>query len=210
MTFLPWSDSYSLQIRSIDNDHKELFDAVNELHTALAQRRPEQEVDFTIGLLERYVKEHFAREEQLMADYGYPWLSEHKAQHQTLTHMVQAIRKIQVDRPDQIDADKLLNFLKDWLVKHILGSDMTYAQYLHGGGGQGQQHGEAAGKGQTGNGRLVTVQVEVPDGEVDRIRHIAQVLCQGGEEVEAIEGFADSLGDMSYEDALKVAASLLR
>ena len=193
MSFLPWSDNYSVHIRAIDSDHKELFGTVNQLHEAIEQRRSHEEVSFTINLLARYVKEHFAREEQIMAQYGYPKLAQHKGQHQRLKHMVQAIRRIHDEAPDRLDPKKLLTFLSDWLTNHIIRSDMEYAAYLN----------------SEFKWPLAQKQAE-PAPEADTIRRLAEVLVKGGEDAEAVESFADAINDVNLEEAVKLAAPVLR
>lgn len=214
MSFLPWSDNYSVHIRAIDSDHKELFGTVNQLHEAIEQRRPHEEVSFTINLLARYVKEHFAREEQIMAQYGYPRLAQHKGQHQRLKHMVQAIRRIHDEAPDRLDPKKLLTFLSDWLTNHIIRSDMEYAAYLNSGfkWPLAQKQAEPAPEADDAvqQPHIRTITVEVPAEQADTIRRLAEVLVKGGEDAEAVESFADAINDVNLEEAVKLAAPVLR
>ena len=213
MTFLPWSNNYSVHIRAIDSDHKELFDTVNQLHAAIEQQRPHDEVSFTINLLARYVKEHFDREEQIMAQYGYPKLAQHKSQHQRLKHMVKAIRRIHTEEPDRLDPNKLLKFLSDWLTNHIIRSDMEYATYLNNEFKWPLAQDETEPAPETDDEPRPQVQaitVKVPAGQADTIRRLAQVLVQGGEDAVAVESFADAINDVNLEEAVKVAAPILR
>lgn len=214
MTFLPWSDNYSVHIRAIDSDHKELFDTVNQLHTAIEQQRPHEEVSFTINLLARYVKEHFAREEQIMAQYGYPKLAQHKTQHQRLKHMVKAIRRIHDEEPERLDPAKLLKFLSDWLTNHIIRSDMEYATYLNNEfkWPLAQEQAEQAPKpdGSEQKPQIQAITVKVPAGQADTIRRLAHVLVQGGEDAVAVESFAEAVNEVGLEEAVEVAESVLR
>ena len=214
MTFLPWSDNYSVHIRTIDSDHKELFDTVNQLHAAIEQKRPHDEISFTISLLARYVKDHFAREEQIMAQYGYPKLAQHKTQHQRLRHMVQAIRRIHEEDPDRLDPDKLLKFLSDWLTNHIIRSDMEYASYLNREFKWPLSPEAATAKPETTDSeqrpQVQAITVKVRAGQADTIRRLAQVLVQGGEDAEVVTSFADALNDVNLEEAVKIAEPILR
>ena len=80
------------------------------------------------GLLD-YTKTHFAAEEGLMKLYGYPDYAAHKDVHDKLgAHVGRLYQQFQagtIGSPIQIT-----NFLKDWLQKHILGTDQKYAPYL--------------------------------------------------------------------------------
>ncbi len=214
--FLPWSNDYSVHIRNIDSDHKELFDAVNQLHAEIERRSPASEVGFTIGLLARYVHEHFEREERLMAEYDYPQLAEHKMEHWRLKRKVYAIRKIHGDDPKRLDPEKLVDFLRSWLIHHILGSDMKYAAYLHGGAAgkksadsrQQKKPVTAAKKPAPQPNERVTV--EVPAGKARLIRRCAELLLRDGKEAHIIEELTDAIGGMTLEEALSEAAALLR
>jgi len=214
MPFLPWSNNYSVHIRAIDSDHKELFDTVNQLHAAIEQQRPHEEVGFTISLLARYVKEHFAREEQIMAQYGYPRLAQHKTQHQRLKHMVQAIRRIHAEDPNRLDPNKLLKFLSDWLTNHIIRSDMEYATYLNTEFKWPLTQKKAVQAPATNSteqqAKVQAVTVKVPAEKADTIRRLAHVLAQGGEDALAVESFADAVNDVSMAEAVEVAAPVLR
>ena len=72
---------------------------------------------------------HFAHEERLMRLHDYPEFEQHKEQHEALTHQV-------VDFQADFQGGRvamsvqLLQFLKDWLEKHIQGSDLAYAPHL--------------------------------------------------------------------------------
>jgi len=215
MPFLSWSKDYSIKIRAIDNDHKELFDCVNELHRAIQDGDNDEEVSYAISLLARYVKEHFDREEQLMAKYGYPKVAEHKAEHQKLRRMVQAIWRIHADTPTRIDTDKLLAFLCEWLTKHILGSDMRYARYL-----LGSKAPDDAGDARTDEQTCETevadtpteckVTVKVPAEDAILIERLALLLRKGGEQAATVQAFARSIDGIDLEESLALAAPVLR
>ena len=215
MPFLSWSKDYSVKIRAIDNDHKELFDCVNELHRALQAGDNDEEVSYAISLLARYVKDHFDREEQLMAKYGYPKIAEHKAEHQKLRRMVQAIWRIHADTPTRIDSDKLLSFLCEWLTKHILGSDMRYARYLLGnhapdGAESAEPRPQPCEAGATVAGKDCKVTVKVPADDAILIERLALLLRKGGEQAATVQAFARSIDGIDLEESLALAAPVLR
>ena len=132
MSFFPWSEEYSVHLRVIDNDHKDLVATVNALHDAIRDGSAKGEIGHIIGNLAHYVDDHFAREEALMEAYDYPGLADHKRIHRHLTRMVYAIRMVFASKPMEIDPAKLLRFLRDWLVHHILEEDRKYVPFLRG------------------------------------------------------------------------------
>ena len=40
MSYFPWSEEYSVHLRVIDNDHKDLVNTVNTLHEAISEGFP--------------------------------------------------------------------------------------------------------------------------------------------------------------------------
>jgi len=78
MSFFPWSEEYSVHLRVIDNDHKDLVDTVNALHDGIKGGSARDKIGQIIGNLARYVDDHFVREEGLMEAYSYPNLAQHK------------------------------------------------------------------------------------------------------------------------------------
>ena len=129
MVYFRWSDEYSVGVPVIDRDHQSLFEIVNHHHDAFERG----ESNTVIASLARYVNEHFEREEHCLAEYGYPDLARHKEAHYRMRKLIHAVRKLHATRPDWVDEEKFLGFLKDWLAHQICDDDMKYVPYLKGG-----------------------------------------------------------------------------
>jgi hemerythrin-like metal-binding protein len=129
MAELSWCDKYAVGVENIDAEHKEMFDAVRELGSAMAQNADAAE---TGALLEKLVDatgKHFADEEAMMREAKYPGLALHAANHQRLKEKVEAF----ADRYSQSGAkmnQHALNFLRDWLVYHIENDDQRLGDWL--------------------------------------------------------------------------------
>jgi len=129
MPLMSWSESYSVQIPGIDNQHKQLFSLINQLHEAMAKGQANEEMGRILQELINYTKTHFAAEEKLLQSKNYPELSAHQAQHRQFTDKI-----IQFQR--DFNAGKatlsvgLMTFLRDWLSSHILQTDKRYGEYL--------------------------------------------------------------------------------
>ncbi len=130
--FLPWSKTYKLGIRSVDNDHRELFNLVNEYERAIRGNLPQPAVEATLKALEVYVIEHFRREEKYLAAAKYPGLSEHRGHHADLRLDLAAFQADYTTSPEDFDHQEFLNFLKEWLTDHILSEDIAYVPYVRG------------------------------------------------------------------------------
>jgi hemerythrin-like metal-binding protein len=124
-----WNEKYSVQILSIDAQHKNLFHLGGQLYQAMAAGRGKSAVSHILDRLAQYTQVHFAHEERLMRLHSYPDLASHLAQHQALTEKVKHFQT-------EFDAGKitltiqLINFLQDWLTNHIAASDQKYAPFL--------------------------------------------------------------------------------
>lgn len=122
----------SVGVESIDTDHKFLISLINQLKDALDAEQDREVVGSVLNALLDYTVYHFRREEALMDACAYPELDPHRQLHAELTDRVKAIRAEYLDREDGDIGTEVLAFLKDWLVRHILGSDMEYRPYLQG------------------------------------------------------------------------------
>jgi len=82
-----------------------------------------------------YTKYHFAWEEQLLKQHGFPELEAHRAEHRELTRQVLDLRDKLAKNQLKIGAP-VLHFLRHWLVDHICAEDKIYGSYLRGAGGR--------------------------------------------------------------------------
>ena len=131
MPILTWSPKYSVGVASIDEEHKKLIALINELHDAMIAGRGKDVVGKVLDGLVDYTKKHFALEERLFAQTGYPAAAEHKRAHDELTQQVVEIQeKFRSGKTITISME-VMNFLKDWLVDHILGTDQQYTAHFN-------------------------------------------------------------------------------
>ncbi|HLK67818.1 MAG TPA: bacteriohemerythrin [Bryobacteraceae bacterium] len=124
-----WNNEYSVRIGSIDAQHRNLFATAQKLYAAMSAGQGKSALARILDRLVQYTASHFAHEERLMRLHGYPGLAAHKAEHEALTKRV---LKFQQDyQSGKVSMTvQLLQFLKDWLEKHIRGSDMRYVPCL--------------------------------------------------------------------------------
>lgn len=183
------------------------------MHDQIAGSGTQPQIATSLSFLARYVKEHFVREEALMAEYGYPELVAHRASHHKLTAKIHAAQKVFATEPEQLDPQKLLLFLREWLVFHILRSDMKYVPYLQGKAADATETPGTASAQPNGSPQadgMATIQVEVPVDKVDVICRCAKLLGAGGEIAEEIEALAEPIAAMTIEEAEELIAPLMR
>lgn len=129
MAFIDFDDRYKLGHADIDQQHAELFKAVNHLHDAMREGKARQQLGEILAFLRDYTVQHFQMEQGLMQRSGYPSQNEHKRIHDDLAKQV-------LDLEAKHNAGALtlslsvMNFLKDWLAQHISQEDRRLADYL--------------------------------------------------------------------------------
>ena len=126
----PWSDTYSVKIGIIDVQHKNLVNTVNELHQAMGAGHGKDKLGQILSNLIKYTQTHFATEEKFMESRGYPEYAQHKVEHDRLTATVVDFQRKFQSNEVSLTVD-IMGFLKDWLVKHILGCDKKYVPFLN-------------------------------------------------------------------------------
>jgi hemerythrin-like metal-binding protein len=218
MSYFPWSEEYSVHLRVIDNDHKDLVNTVNLLHDAINDGSTRGQIGQIISSLAKYVDEHFRREEALMETYEYPDLARHKRIHRHLARTVYAIRIIFANKPKKIDPSKLLTFLREWLVHHILEEDTKYTPYLRGDVEmKSGSHTDVLDAPATSGSRADLLEEEkealtltVPTSKAAALRRCARLLNEGGKESIAIEDIVMPVSQMTFEEAVHFARPILR
>jgi hemerythrin len=124
-----WKSDYAVNIGSIDAQHQNLFAIGRELYAAMSTGQGKAVMARILNRLVQYTAMHFAHEERLMQLHGYPDFATHKAQHDALVKQVMAFQT-DFNAGHSTVAVPVLQFLKDWLEKHIKGSDLAYAPFL--------------------------------------------------------------------------------
>jgi hemerythrin-like metal-binding protein len=130
MALLTWSAEYSVGIKEIDNEHIKLVELINQLHDGMKAGKGREILGNILNELVKYTAFHFGHEEQLFDKYLYPDTILHKKQHKALVEQVLAYKESYDNGKSVITMD-IMNFLKDWLINHIAGSDKKYTAYLN-------------------------------------------------------------------------------
>jgi len=130
MALFNWSNQYSVNIKQIDEQHKILIGIINELHDGMKAGRGKEVMGPLINKLVDYTVFHFSFEEKLFTSNGYPEASSHKNTHAALVKKVNELKK-DYDSGKAILSMEVMNFLKEWLSGHILGTDKKYSSFLN-------------------------------------------------------------------------------
>jgi hemerythrin len=124
-----WDQSFSTTIPTFDEQHKKLFAMINELSEAMQHKRSKEAIGSVLARLIDYTATHFAAEEEVFRKTGYPEADSHKRLHEELVQQVVALQE-KFNSGETLLTHEVVEFLQDWLVKHIKGTDHRYGPHL--------------------------------------------------------------------------------
>ncbi len=117
-----WSETFCFGLPTIDAHHEHLVDLINAVYVAKVEQK-KKKMNQVIAELLDYTLFHFNYEEQIFSRIGYH--TGHEQVHETMiANMQNFVARIQ--QGDKGAEDELIDFLKTWLVEHILQTDVDY------------------------------------------------------------------------------------
>jgi hemerythrin-like metal-binding protein len=120
---MEWKENYNTGIKEIDRQHRKLVDIISQLQDSLSDGLVNKEMGKVLKGLVDYTRNHFRDEEALMRQIGFAEIATHKATHEMLINQIRDIL-LGLKGGKQLTAIELIEFLKKWLVEHILNEDM--------------------------------------------------------------------------------------
>jgi hemerythrin len=129
MGFITWNDHYSVGVKEIDDQHKKLIALANQLYDAMRAGTSLNVLGPVLTELVEYTSYHFACEERLLLQHGYPEHAEHKEMHDALAEKARQFSDAFAQGLGSRAMDVML-FLSNWLNIHILEVDKRYAEFL--------------------------------------------------------------------------------
>ncbi len=126
---IQWTDKMNLGLELIDGQHKMLCSYINALHRAMQEKETGGVLQELMGNLKDYTVSHFSTEEQYFGHSDYPDVERHKKVHQNFVAKIEDYER-KIKRGEAMVSTELLEFLKDWLVNHIQGTDPQYVPYV--------------------------------------------------------------------------------
>lgn len=127
-----WEDVLETGDPCVDRQHEEIHQLLDYVESA--DDRPE-EVLHVLDRLMAHVDVHFATEEALMRQCGYPGdvAREHIADHHQLTQSAREM--VLLFRSGELNSTKpLVNFLRGWLENHVHGFDVKFIAFARAAG----------------------------------------------------------------------------
>lgn len=118
----------------IDNQHKQLFEAVNRLMDACSKGKGRDQIQETVNFLGDYVTKHFGDEERLQTRSNYPGYTSHKQFHDGYRRQLAEVAQLLVQEGPTVKSLGELNRIVAILITHIRTEDKRMAKFV-------QEHG---------------------------------------------------------------------
>ncbi len=126
-----WNEKYSVKVKELDNQHKKLIEIINKLDNSMRQGKGKEVLGSVLKETVDYTKVHFAAEERILRDSGYPYYDQHIAIHAKVIEKVNSISRQYQEGNGAHLTIEAMNYLNNWLQKHIQGTDQKYSSHLN-------------------------------------------------------------------------------
>jgi len=129
--YLNWDWTFDIGIENIDNQHKELFNRLDQLLISIEEGKGHDEVIKTLDFLEEYVIKHFTEEEEIQNKTNYPLLNIQHMQHEEFKSDLKEFRRVlETEGTSTLLALNIHEKLADWFKNHIINLDKDLGDFL--------------------------------------------------------------------------------
>jgi hemerythrin len=126
-----WTKDLETGNATVDDQHKQLIDALNALFDAYKTGKGVGEVEKTMDFLVEYTIKHFDYEEEIQAKYDYPDYPNHKQIHADFKKAATGMRQeLTNEGPTEAFISRVYTTVARWVVDHIKGEDIKMAEYI--------------------------------------------------------------------------------
>ncbi|NQV82369.1 MAG: hemerythrin family protein [Rhodospirillales bacterium] len=132
------SPSFLLEFETLDRDHQQLADIVNQIVQAIDDNEPEKCETLATHFV-KSTKLHFAREEALLIKAGYPNVKKHQDHHKSLNSKMEHLLEFaKMAGENQLACDSLRKELVFFLMDDVITTDMEFKTFIEGKGVNGK------------------------------------------------------------------------
>jgi hemerythrin len=121
-----WTAQLEIGIEVIDKQHRRIVEYINQLDDARSSGHPREEIGKVVSELVDYTLSHFAFEESMQEEAGYPFIKAHKKVHDLFAQRVSEYQA-RFDRGEDVSKE-LNSLLVTWLFNHIKRDDADYVE----------------------------------------------------------------------------------
>lgn len=126
---IEWKDSYSVNVKLIDSQHKRLLKIINDLKDWADDDVPFSVLEHFIKLLTDYTVYHFTCEEKLMVEKSYPEIDDQRKEHNYFIDKLNGFKQ-RLNTDERLDIE-MISFLVNWFIDHIQKKDKKIGNFLN-------------------------------------------------------------------------------
>lgn len=125
-----WTKELETGIELIDKQHKEFMMQANKFIIKVRSNKIDKGIKEQFDFLNGYLQYHFQIEESYILDSGYEDYRGHQAEHLRLKFETKKLEELMYTaKSNEEVAEKMTIFINDWVVSHIMRSDIKFAKY---------------------------------------------------------------------------------
>ena len=123
---LKWSESMSIGVPAMDEEHRRFFTLIDDLDAAIAAHARPRDIERCLQVIVQEARAHFDHENRKLSELGLPHAERHIAAHARLgSQLWDALRTSYATEPAQDWAKKGL-VIKQMLLDHFQLDDLKY------------------------------------------------------------------------------------
>ena len=132
--WIKWDNKYQTGYKRIDDQHRELVNIINDLYETgvvgdLSNEYVRRSFNAIIKRTIDYATYHFSYEEKIMKAINYSISKDHISKHRAFSiKVVEEVDKY--ENGDNLVIEDFINFLKNWLINHIIVEDKKFIYEL--------------------------------------------------------------------------------
>jgi hemerythrin len=124
---IKWENRFSVNVSMIDEQHKFFILIMNKVVVAKNEENKHEKISDALNEMTAYALSHFKSEEAYMLDLDYPEYQQHKEEHKEFLKTTVGFCRRVMNKENNI-IDDLCEFLEQWLVEHIQGTDKRFTE----------------------------------------------------------------------------------
>ena len=133
MANLVWDESFSVKVKCCDEHHQKLFSLIQRLQDSMGKPGDPVEFQNVVRELDDYAATHFSIEESLLEQTKFPGLENHFIQHKAFKTKLAELKEALADGSSTAPF-VMVEYLKNWLIRHIKMVDCQYSKHLNANG----------------------------------------------------------------------------
>ena len=114
---------------TIDDEHRKIVSSINGVSAAVSAGKYQQCADLLDDFL-HICEHHFAHEEELLGELGFPGLADHKLFHQELLLKAKAVKALCLDMKNPDSIERCFSEMATLLIEDVVKGDMQFVSFL--------------------------------------------------------------------------------